>query len=287
MGRGAVYAIAAAACFAVMGGFIKLAAVELPNTMVVFLRNSLGFLFLLPWILRFGTRNLRTRRPGMHLLRCLFGLSAMYCFFYAIPRMDLAIAVLLNYSAPLFIPVIALLWLREQSPNLIYLSILAGFIGVALIVKPAQGDTTLSALAALAGLASGILAAMAMVSIRRMSDTEPAVRIVFYFTLFGCLISALPLFITWQTPSHIVLLWMIGAGACASAGQLLLTRAYSLAPASRVAALAYTSVIFAGLIGWALWQEKPDLMSFAGMLIIMTTGMIAIQARAHQTEIRS
>src|SRR5712691_4577375 len=100
---GALFIVASAALFAAMGAGIKLASRELPNAMVVFFRNAVGLVVLLPWLLRDGVRGLA-------------GLAAMYCFFYAIANLRLADAVLLNQSVPLFLPLVGSLWLGESFP---------------------------------------------------------------------------------------------------------------------------------------------------------------------------
>lgn len=274
--RGAAFAIAAALAFAAMGAMIKFAAAELPNTVVVFLRNGFGLLMLAPWLLRPGLAGLATKRPLAHLIRAAVGLSAMYCFFYAIARMDLAGAVLLNYSQPLFIPFIAWLWVRERPPARLFPAVVIGFVGVALILKP---DTGLISFPGLIGLASGILAAIAMVAIRRMADTEPTTRIVFYFTVFGTLISAVPAALAWRAPSAAAWLAMLCAGTFATAGQLLLTRAYTLAPAAHVGSLIYAAVVFAATFGWLFWDEVPDLLDAGGTLLVILAGTIAVFAR--------
>ena len=174
--RAAATAVMASFLFAAMGATIKIASHRLDNEMVVFLRNLIGLLLILPLIWRMGPALIRTHRPGMHLLRALTGLSAMYCFFYALAHLNLAEAMLLNYSAPLFIAVIAVLWLGEQVTLTLCIALLCGFAGIALILKP---DTGIIAPAALIGSLAGLFAGIAMVSIRRMSDSEPAMRIVY------------------------------------------------------------------------------------------------------------
>ncbi len=274
--RGARYAIAAAAALASAGAMIKLAAADLSNVMVVWLRSLFGLLLLAPWILRNGMRGLKTRRVGVHLLRAGFGLSAMYCFFYAISQLHLADAVLLNYSQPLFIPFIAWIWLAERPAARIYPAVLIGFIGVAFILKPTLG---LVSPAGLAGLASGMFAAVAMVCIRRMSDTEPAVRIVAYFMIFATLISTLPALLFWQTPNVYSLAAMFAAGLFATLGQLLLTRAYALAQAAHVGSLVYTAVIFAALWGWIVWGELADAYSVFGAGLVILAALLVVFVR--------
>ncbi|MES1940186.1 hypothetical protein T5B8_08083 [Salinisphaera sp. T5B8] len=276
--RGALLAVAGAGAFAVVSACVKLVGGELPNPVVVFFRNLFALVVLLPWLARRGPSavSMRTARPGMHLLRAATGLGAMYCFFYALSQMPLASAVLLNYSQPPFLPFIAWLWLGERPATRIFPAVLIGFIGVLLILKPGLGW---QGPAGLAGLAAGILAATSMAAIRRMSDTEPTVRIVMYFSVLGTLVSALPAIAAWQTPTPGQWLALFGAGSIATAGQLLLTRAYSLAPAAHIGALIYTTVLFAALIGWIFWQETPDLLSALGAASVICAALIVVVTR--------
>jgi len=272
--------LASGLLFAVMGALIKNLSVSLPNEMVVFFRSFMGLLVLTPWLLHRGTRYFGTRRLGAHLLRALTGLAAMYCFFYALGRMPLAEAVLLNYSAPLFIPLAALLWMGEGFSRKLWWPIAIGFIGIVLILKPGAGLFTS---AALIGLASGILSALAMAGIRHLTSTEPAVRIVFYFSLTATVVSAVPLLWAWQTPAPQLWLQLIAVGALASAAQILMTRAYAQAPAAQVGPFSYAIVVFAGVIGWAVWEELPDLLSLSGVVLVIAAGIVAIRLGGRKT----
>jgi drug/metabolite transporter (DMT)-like permease len=270
--RGAAYAIAAAAAFAVTAACVKSVATGVGNEVIVFFRNAVSLAILLPWLLRGGENLWRTSRLTGHLWRTGFGICAMYCFFYAIAHLNLAEAILLTYSTPLFIPLIAWLWIREPTPAVILPAVLIGLVGIGLIVKPAPTGVSV---ASVVGVLSGICAAAAMVSIRRISDTEPAVRIVFYFAALSTLISAVPLAWTWDTPTTGELALLTATGVFATIGQLCLTRAYALAPAARIGAFTYVAVVFAGLIGWALWDERPDGYSIAGMALVIGCCLMA------------
>ncbi len=274
--QGAIYAIAAGASFATMGALIKSAAPLLPTEMVVFLRNLFGLLTLLPWLLRVRLPSLKTTRIGGHMLRAGFGLSAMYCFFFAIHHMPLANAVLLNYSAPVFAPVIAYYWLKEDFSAWTYPAVGIGFVGIMFILHPTVAMLTA---ATLVGLASGMLAAVAMVSIRRMANTEPATRIVFFFTLFSVFLSAIPLIWGWELPSPRATLIMLGAGVFATLGQLSLTKAYSLAPAAQIGSLIYSAVVFSAIWGWLIWDENLDMYFAIGTLLVATGSFLATLER--------
>ncbi|HEX4895610.1 MAG TPA: DMT family transporter [Solimonas sp.] len=267
--RGALHAIYAAAAFAVTGACIKAASADTPNEIVVFVRCLVSLLVLAPWLLRQGGAGIRTQRLGGHLWRAAFGVAAMYSFFYAIARLPLAEAMLLTYSTPLWVPFIAWFWIQERPPLVVFPAILLGLVGIALIVKP--GAQAIPWQAGLVGAASGVLAGCAMVSIRRISDTEPATRIVFYFALMATAISAIPLLWAWQVPSPRSLALLIGAGLFATVGQLNLTSAYSLAPAARVGPFTYFAVIFSALLAWLLWDEAPDRWSVLGAGLVVAT----------------
>ncbi len=264
----------AALMFASMGATIRVLARELDNTQIVFFRNLFGLLVLLPWLLQQGIGRLRTQHIPLHLVRSLAGLTAMYCFFYAIAHLPLSEAVLLNFSAPLFIPFIAAFWLAEAVAPRVAWAIGFGFLGIVLILKPGVGLFTP---AALIGLASGILAALAMVALRKLTRTEPSSRVVFFYGVICTCVSAIPLLWDWQLPSPAMLLLLCLTGILATAGQLLLTRGYSYAPAAQIGPFTYTSVLFAAGYGWWLWGEVPGWLSLAGTLLIVVASILAMR----------
>lgn len=260
--------------FASVGVFVKLAAPGLPNTVVVFFRNAFGLLALLPWMCRGGFRQLRTQCLGQHMLRMVLGLSAMYCYFFALSCLPLAEALLLNFTAPLFIPFLAYLWLREPVSGRARTAILVGFAGVLLVLRP--GPSGMGA-GTWVGLLSGVLAAGALVGVRRLSFTEPTTRVVFYFSTAATLVSAVPLAVSWAAPVGAEWLWLVGAGVCATLGQLCLTRGYAYAPAAQVGPFHYVAVLFAAAFGWLLWQEGLDGWVLAGAILICSAGVLAVR----------
>jgi drug/metabolite transporter (DMT)-like permease len=124
------------------------------------------------------------------------------------------------------------------------------------------------------------MGALAMVSIRRMSSSEPTIRIVFYFTVFGTLISAIPLIWLWQSPKAEIWWLLVFMGLLAAVGQFLLTKGYSLAPAAKVGPFSYSNVVFAMLLGWVLWGESLDLLTWAGAFLICVAGIITTRKTA-------
>ena len=280
--RAAVLMAASALFFAVMGIGVKAASHELPNSVVVFFRNAVGFAVLLPLLPRLGPGGLKTTHLAEHLVRSLAGLAAMYCFFFAIGHMRLADAVLLNYSLPLFMPMIAWLWLKEPVPSGLWRGLSVGFLGIALILKP---GLALFNPVALAGVAAAVLAALAQVGVRRLTETEPVTRIVFYFGLISTLVSAVPLVGTWRAPP--VGLWwtLLLVGISATVAQLLLTRAYAHAPAAQVGPFIYAVVPFAALLDGLVFGQWPDPLSIAGGVLVCTAGILILRGRPTATEV--
>jgi len=273
--RGALLVSSAALMFASMGGLIRLVSAQLPNEQVVFFRNLFGLLVLLPVLWQRGERIvLETGHPGLHLTRSLFGLAAMYCFFYALSVLPLANAVLLNFTAPLFIPFVAMLWLGERVSLRIWAAIVIGFGGIVLILAPGSG---LYVRGAWIGLASGAFAAVAMVSLRKLSGTEPALRVVVYYGVICTLGSLLPALWAWQPVAPRQLALLAGAGTFATLGQYLLSRGYGCAPAAQIGPFTYTAVVFAAFYGWMFWHEIPGWAMAAGTLLVAIAGVLAMR----------
>ncbi len=264
----------ASVLFAGSGAMIKIISASLPNEMVVFFRNIVGLAILLPWLIHNGLTSLNTRHFRFHLLRALLGLAAMYSYFYAVAHMHLAEAILLNYSTPLFMPFIGLLWLGERIPYKLWGITGLGFVGIALILKP---GLDLFIPVSLIGLAAGLFSALSMVNIRRLTRTESVTRIVFYFSFIAALVSTIPLLWRWQTPAPALWGGLITIGVLSTLGQLLLTRAYAHASIAQVGPFIYTTVIFAGLIDWILWRETLGLLSFAGAALVCFAGILTIR----------
>lgn len=260
--------------FSTMAVLVRVLSARLPDTVLVFWRSLFSLVFLAPWLLRLPLHHLGSRRMDLHILRAASGLLSMYCLFYALGRLSIAEATLLNQTATLFVPFIAFLWLKERVPLKVRWAILIGFIGVLLVLRPGRGIVSWPALV---GLTSGLTAACSVVTIRRSSRSEPATRIVFYFCLYGTLGSALPLFWTWVTPLGRDVPLLVAIGALAASGQMMMTRGYSLAPVAQIGPFTYSAIIFGVLYGWIIWGETPGLAFWGGGLLIVLGGITALR----------
>ena len=173
---GALLITASEFMFASMGATVKAVTMDLPHEMAVFMRNFFGLVALSPFLLvqyKSGLiRLFKTEVLHLHFLRAVAGLSAMYCLFFAVAHLPLAEASLLKMTAPIFLPIVAFICLKEKCGPFVLLAIPIGFFGVILILQP-NGNFNWSGTV---GLLGGFLAAVAKVVVRRLGKTEPTTR---------------------------------------------------------------------------------------------------------------
>ena len=252
--------------FSLMGVCIRYASQSVDNPTIVFFRNFIGLFVFLPIMLNKGLGFFKTTKIWMHTWRAVVGLIAMYGFFYAIAHLKLSNAMVFTYSSPIFIPLIAWLFLKEKITRSMLLAAAIGLAGVLFVAKP---DSGLFNQISLIGLIASFLAAMAFVTVRALTSTEPPERIVFYFCFIGTLISMLPMFWLWRPYSLHELSFLITAGILANISQIFMSKAYQLAPAGQIGPVNYIAIIFAGTWGFIFWREIPDHYSLIGFSLIL------------------
>ena len=281
--RGALFLLLGEALLALMGALVKDLSGVLSTEQIVFFRNIAGLIVLAPLLLRTGLNELKTQLWHWHLLRGLVGVSAMYCYFWALAHLPLTEAFLVKLSAPLFMPLLALWWLKEPAGRHSWLALLIGFAGVSVILQPgtehpamlSNGDSYSTAL--LVGLLGAFLAALAKVTIRRMSATESSQRIVFYFGVISATVSLPAALLDWRPVPMAIWGWLALLGVIASAGQLALTKAYRMAPTGKIGVYVYSAVIYGALMGWWFWDEIPLWTTWAGAALIVAAGLVNLR----------
>ena len=283
--------------FATMGVCVKFASVWFGSAEIVFYRGLIGIVFL--WLLaRSRGVPLATRYPGMHAWRSLIGVVSLGGWFYAIAYMPLATAMTLNYMSSVWIAAFLvggalLAWVpvpgRDGSlpkPPLqapLVLTVLAGFAGVVLMLKPSVDYQ--QGFAGLMGLLSDLTAAFAYMQVIALSRIgEPETRTVFYFALGSFVAGGLGMVLTgvsaWEWRHA---LWLLPVGLLAAVGQLCMTRAYASAKTESgtllVANLQYSGIVFAALYSVLLFGDRIDAAGWAGMALIVASGIAATALR--------
>ncbi|WP_415903418.1 DMT family transporter [Neptuniibacter sp. QD29_5] len=274
--QGALFIILSELFLVCSGMVVKQITHQLPTEIIVFARNLFALILLMPWLLRNGITSIKTDSLRFHIARAAVGVTAMMCLYYSWGHLPLAEAALIKQTAPFFIPLFALWWLGEKISGMVKLAICVGFFGVFLVLNPGQGTLNVAVLIALFG---AMLGALAKVIIRRMSDTEPASRIVFYFALFSTVLALPPALLNWVTPNLVELGWLLLMAITSTVAQLLLSKGYGLAPAGQLGPYTYASVVFAALFGWLLWDEVLGVYSLIGLCLIFSAGLLSLSSR--------
>tara|TARA_Y100000588_G_scaffold393898_1_gene511821 strand:- start:2001 stop:2828 length:828 start_codon:yes stop_codon:yes gene_type:complete len=262
-----------------MAALVKLASAEASFQLLVFLRAFFGLCVVAPFALSQGIHYLKTARIRLHVLRAIVSTCALSCFYFAVSQIGLAESLVLNASSPLFIGMIAIFLLDENLDRRTIFALGIGFLGVVLLLKPSVGVFQVGAIV---GAFSGVFIALGKVFIRKMADTEPVLRIVFYFGLFSTFICMLPLIWLWEIPSRFVVACMLAGAALGTVGQIFLTYAFSRNRAARVAPFTYVSVVFGGFLGWVIWDELPDNLTIAGTVLVMS-GCLLMLSKPQQS----
>lgn len=273
---GALWMLAAGFLFGCMGVFVKLGAQYFSHNELVFYRSFVGLLMIYAIVRQQGL-SLASRHWQPHLWRSISGTIAMMLFFYCITVLPLATAVTLNYTSPLFLTILTMLVFRERFHAPLTFAIAVGFIGVVLLLQPTMERDQL--VPGLLGLISGFLAGIAMLSVRQLGlHGEPDWRVVFYFSLVSSLASGgVMLFDTIHPVGASSLLILIGLGGSATLAQLAMTRAYRTGKTLVVGSLSFSTVLFSSLFGMVFWGEALPLAGWAGIALIVTSGVLSLR----------
>lgn len=271
--RGVVLILACELFLVISGMIIKQLNGIASTGQIVFFRNLFGLALLMPWLWHNGIAAIKTQCMHLHIMRAVTGVIAMTGLFYSWGHLPLAQAALLKQMMPLFIPIVAFVWMREYLPWQAQVAVVMGFIGVILILNPDEGILNIGVLA---GLGGAVFGAVAKTTIRRLRYSEPPQRVVFYFAAFASVLSAIPALLDWYPLSWLAIGWLVLLAAAATMAQLLMSAAYGHAPAGQIGAFTYSSVAFAALLGWALWDEVLTLYSLLGIVIITAAGLLVM-----------
>jgi len=249
---------------------------EVPNTTIVFTRFFIALLVFLPYVIRHRAEIHFFQAP-QHWIRGLAGLGSIYCFFYSIEHLPLVTAITMSNTFALFIPVVIFFWLKLRIPNMRIWAVVIGFLGVVLILRPAEG---ISEWADLTGLLGAVLSAIALVGIRQLSKVETTEIIMAHYFLLSTVVSFVPMLISWE-PIAQPMLWLnlLLIGIFSLVNQYCLTKSLTYAPSSKVGALSYLNVIFSGLVGWWFFAEVPTWWVLAGSVLIIVGGLIAVLSK--------
>jgi drug/metabolite transporter (DMT)-like permease len=265
-------------CLAGMASCVKYLGSAVPAGQVVFFRGVIAMVVIAAVAWRGeGLHVLKTRNWRMHASRSLAGAFSMFCWFISLTLIPFAEMTAISFTVPLFLTVLAMVFLREQIHWYRWTALGIGFAGVLIIVGPdlaaSQGDPLGAGIA----LTAAVLAAFALMFLRRMSGHENALTITFYFFLTSTVLAVLSLvFEPWPMPSRAQWLPLAMVGIFGVMGQLTMTYSYRYAEASLIAPLDYVNMLIAIAIGFYIFGEIPHVSTWIGAPLIISAGGVIL-----------
>lgn len=281
--KGVLFIIISAFGFAMMSAFVKLSG-DLPSFQKTFFRNitSCIIAFVLVVINKesfFG----KLKNQKILILRSLFGTLGIVFNFYAIYKLVLSDANMLNKLSPFFVIIFSAIFLKEKINLKQGLAIIIAFIGALFIIKP---QFNLEIIPYLIGILGAIFAAAAYTCLRSLGGKEKYYTIVFYFSFFSTIVILPFMIMVYKEMTLSQLIYLILAGVFASIGQFGITLAYKYAKAKEISIFDYSNIIFSALISIILFGVIPDYLSIIGYIIIFIVSlyMFIYNKRLDKTE---
>lgn len=281
--RGALWLLLSAATLAAMSGFSKnLGGMGIHAFQIAFFRSIFGLLALLPFILGKNGANLSTGRPLLYLARCGIGITSLLANFYSMTTLPLATAAALSFTRPLFLVVLAILFLGETMGWRRGLATLTGFSGVIVLLHPGAalaGGAGIPVEGAAAAVYAAFSMAIVLLLVKRLSKTEHPITLLFWFTLASAAGTAGPAALMWRNPNLLQWSELVAVGVLGSLAQYAIFRAYQIGEATVVGPVDNSQMIWAGLIGSLFFGEIPDEYTAAGVLIIVVSTLGVLRWR--------
>lgn len=271
--RGVTLVTAGSMMLVLMATIAKFLGSRLPSFELQMFRGGIGLLFLLPLFIRDPMEPFRTKRPFMHLMRGVCGTIGNFAFFWTITHMLLADSTALQFSRPLWTIPLALLFLNETVGFSRIMVSMIGFAGVWMYARPFTAGFDPNAIV---GAVGGLAAAMVIVSVKRLSSTEPTRVIMFYYALYNFVFAIIPAWWVWITPTWSEWPLLVLVGLLGIAGQSLITRGVHYGDATALAPLDYARIPYAALLGYLIFGEVPNIWSWLGMGLIVASSVYLV-----------
>lgn len=265
--QGILYIIMAGLFFALMTFFVRMAG-NLPTMQKAFFRNAVAAAAAL-FLLARSEEGFKIKKTSWRdlFLRSFFGTMGLICNFYAVDRLAIADANILNKLSPFFAIIMSYFILKEKANKTEWLCVVVAFTGALFVVKPSMDMQFVNAMI---GMLGGFGAGVAYTFVRKLGKAgERGPVIVMCFSVFSCIVTAPFLIIGAKPMSLYQIVMLLLAGAAATGGQLSITKAYTKAPAKEISVFDYSQVVFAAVLGLVFLGQIPDLMSIIGYVIII------------------
>jgi len=275
--RGALWMLVAALTMTLQSAIVKDLGATIDSFEIAFFRGLFGTLLVLPIaIRRLHLRDL-SHNLGLHTGRTIAGVASLICTFYAFTAMPLADATAIMFTMPVFMIVLAVVFLGESIGWWRTTATLIGFLGVLIVVRPGTAAFDPVSLIALIG---ALLHAVVGVFVKKMARVEPPELIMLYFSLLATVVFFLPALYVWHSPTPGELASLGAVAVLGIVNQVCFIAACRVGEMTVVAPIDYTRLLFAGILGYAVFGEIPDGIAAIGALFIIASGFLILRTSA-------
>ncbi len=261
--------------FALTAAMAKVAVTEYHVLQILFFRQVVVFFSSLPSITRSFPQSLKTEHPKLHCLRLTGAFVALTCSIWALAVLPLTTAITLGFAKIFFVAILAKLALNESISPPRVVAVCVGFMGVVVVMRP--GVDGLIDSHAVIPVIGALGAAVAVISVRKLSQTESTATLLVYQAVFVGVLAGIPLLGLWVTPDLPDLFFLLAMGVLATIGQWVGVHALRLGEASVVGNIEYVYIIYAALLGYFVFAEIPDSYTVLGALIIIGSSAYMLQ----------
>jgi len=258
-------------------------SVDYPVGQVLFFRGFFGIIFYFFIIPRERLHDFyKTKRPGLHSLRCIAGLIAIIAIFIALRKLPLATVVSISFAAPIFTTIFSIFLLSEKVGIYRWLAVLVGFIGILIITEPGISNLNIYYIFPII-FCLGL--SYVAITLRQLSTTEPVWLISLFFSIAITFLSFLTLPFGWVMPSfnHFLILSLVGIFGGVS--NLWLSQSYKYSEVSLVTPLKYLTLVFAIIFGYFIWDEIPTIKTLIGALLVIVSTLIIFRREIYKKKI--
>ena len=279
---GFLYMFLSICAFSLMDIIVKW-SVNYPIGQVLFFRGFFGIIFYFFIIPRDRLNNFyKTKRAGLHFLRCISGLIALVAIFIALRKLPLATVVSISFAATIFTTILSIFILNEKVGIYRWLAVLIGFLGIIIITQPGISSLNIYYIFPII-FCLGL--SYVAITIRQLSTTEPVWLISFYFSLSITILSFFTIPSGWVMPNWSDFLLLSLVGIFGGVANLWLSLSYRYSEVSLVTPLKYLSLVFAIILGYLIWEEIPTLKSLFGAVLVIVSTLIIFRREIYKKRI--
>ncbi len=275
--RGALWVTGGTMVFAFNDTLVKILGGTIHPVEMVFFRYCVGTVILIPVFWRAGRTLMTTQRLPLHIGRGVIAGIGQAGAFYAVVHLMLADATAVQFSRPLFMTLLAVFVLGETVGWRRWAATFIGFSGVIVMVRPGHAGLDIAWIVA---LATALMFAVAMILIRKLAQTEPTTRILFYYHLTGLGFFVAPAIWVWRTPVGEEWFFLVSIGVLTTLAMVCYVRGLAVGEASIVGPMEYTRLIYAAFLGYFFFAEVPLIWTWFGAAIIVASAFYIARREA-------